>query len=1026
MDFILRKVAIVFWLIILLGLVVPTLQAQPNIEWEKTYGGTGKDQAFSIFATADGGYILAGNTESNDINVTGYHGNTDILIVKVSPIGAFEWSKVIGGSAFDQTNVIIQTTDGGYMLLGQSTSSDGDFVGSYGALDFWLIKLSAIGDIQWKKPYGGSGNDSGFSIIQTTDGGYAAVGWSDSNNGDVTGQHGSGGDIWFIKTTSAGILQWQKTYGGTGLEQGSSLIQTTDGGYVIAGNSTSNNGDFTLNHGNWDAVILKLSSTGTVEWQNSAGGSMEDRFYCVIETDDGNFVATGITASSDGDVTTQHGSFDVWVVKYSNVGTLLWQKSLGGTAQELGRDVIELLNGNYLVAGYTMSNNGDVSGNHNTNSIFDMWVLELTASGNLVWQNCFGSTGGDGGHGVVLTPDNGFAVAGLTQNADGDVSSVLGSGDFWILKFEGSTINTSTLINTAYCVGDTIMVDFTSIGTFHLGNEYTVQLSNAAGSFAGAVTIGTLTSTANSGTITAIVPAGAASVAGYRIRVVASSPTVIGTDNGSDITLHATSSTQTASMCQGQTYLFNNLNLNVAGVYLDTMPNQRGCDSIVTLNLTVLLPTLTSVTQMICFGDTYLGYSATGVYNDTFPTSGCDSIRILDLTVSNAIATSVTASICPGQSYFAGGVAQTTSGTYYDTLAAANSCDSVVTTILTVGSYIRSNISQGICFGDTYLGYSATGVYNDTFPTSGCDSIRTLDLTVSAQNLTNLTQTICQGQRFEGYNATGIYADTFTVSGCDSIRVLNLTVLSTIQTTDNQTICFGDNYLGYSVSGVYNDTTLSSRGCDSIHTLTLTVRGLNSDTLNLAICVGDSYNGHSTTGTYQDTFPAANGCDSIQVLYLSVDPFPVVPVISASSNVLSVPNTFASYQWYLDGGLLAGDTTETLITIANGNYTIVVTNAIGCADTSAVVNVTGIGINEVASSFSVGLYPNPTNGTVYLSIKGANQADFNLYNSLGQMLQAGSIISSGTIDMQQYYNGVYYLKVQAGGAVFTQRVLLAK
>lgn len=438
----------------------------------------------------------------------------------------------------------------------------------------------------------------------------------------------------------------------------------------------------------------------------------------------------------------------------------------------------------------------------------------------------------------------------------------------------------------------------------------------------------------------------------------------------------------------------------------------------------VVKPSATStINQTICFGDSYLGYNTTGVYHDTLvAANGCDSIRTLNLTVRPANTSIVSQSICQGQSF----EGYTASGTYTDMFADQYGCDSTRTLNLTVAGSITTSETQVICFGDSYQGYSATGVYRDTISTSGgCDSIHTINLTVRPENTTTIARTICQNDSFEGYTTSGTYTDVFAdLNGCDSTRVLNLTVTNTITTSETQTICFGDTYQGYTATGVYHDTLLSSGGCDSIHMLTLTVLGLVSDTITLAVCAGESYHGHSVTGTYQDTFTVANGCDSIRVLYLSVDPFPVLPVITASNNVLSVQNIFATYQWYLDGVLLEGDTTETLTVAANGEYTVITTSSIGCADTSAVFQVTGISVGEVQTDWSLEYYPNPTDGLLNLQLTGLVSAQWALYNHLGQQLQEGVAEGGTIIDLTSYAEGMYYFKIHIGNEVVTKKVLL--
>ena len=288
----------------------------PSIQWQKTLGGPGGDHAQSIIQTLDGGYIVAGLCSSNGGNVTGNHGSRDYWIVKLSTIGVIQWQKSLGGTSVDGANSICQTTDGGYVVAGYSNSNNGDVTGNHGSQDYWIVKLSSTGIIQWQKSLGGTSNEEANSIYQTTDGGYIVAGYSFSSDGDVTGNHGSR-DYWIVKLTSTGIIQWQKSLGGTGSDIALSIKQTLDGGYIIAGLSTTfNNGDVTSSHGSGDYWIVKLSSTGVILWQKSLGGSEWEYAYDVIQTIDGGFVVAGYSNSTDGDVTGNTGA-DYWIVKLS-------------------------------------------------------------------------------------------------------------------------------------------------------------------------------------------------------------------------------------------------------------------------------------------------------------------------------------------------------------------------------------------------------------------------------------------------------------------------------------------------------------------------------------------------------------------------------------------------------------------------------------------------------------------------------------------------------------------------------------
>ncbi len=228
-----------------------------------------------------------------------------------------EWQKSYGGSSGDYANAIQQTSDGGYVVVGISESTDGDVTGNHGGFDYWILKLTATGDTVWTKCYGGSDQDWAYAIQQTSDGGYIVAGFSGSTDGDVTGNHG-GWDYWLLKLTATGDTVWTKSYGGSGNDWSMAIQQTTDGGYIVAGHSKSTDGDITGNHGDWDYWILKLTATGDTVWTKSYGGSGFDELSAIQQTDDGGYIVAGGSESTDGDVTGNHGYFDYWVLKLDN------------------------------------------------------------------------------------------------------------------------------------------------------------------------------------------------------------------------------------------------------------------------------------------------------------------------------------------------------------------------------------------------------------------------------------------------------------------------------------------------------------------------------------------------------------------------------------------------------------------------------------------------------------------------------------------------------------------------------------
>ena len=297
------------------------LDAIGNIQWEKSFGGTSNDEAYAVQQTSDGGYIVAGFAYSSDGDVIGHHGPNgglpDYWILKLNTIGDIQWQQSLGGSGDDEAYAVQQTSDGGYIVAGYSYSLDGNVTGNHGDDDYWIVKLSAGGSLQWQKSLGGVQKDHANSIQQTSDGGYIVAGWSHSIGGDITGHHGpiNVADYWVVKLGIGGTILWQKSLGGTDIDEAYSIKQTPDGGYVIAGLSYSNDNDVTGNHGNADYWIVKLSSGGVIQWQKSLGGTGRDGANSVIRITGGGYVIAGYTESSDGDVTNFHGNRDYWVVK---------------------------------------------------------------------------------------------------------------------------------------------------------------------------------------------------------------------------------------------------------------------------------------------------------------------------------------------------------------------------------------------------------------------------------------------------------------------------------------------------------------------------------------------------------------------------------------------------------------------------------------------------------------------------------------------------------------------------------------
>lgn len=316
----------------------------------------------------------------------------DCWVVKLSGAGAIQWQKCLGGSTADIGYSIQQCVDGGYIIGGISNSINGDVTGNHGGVDYWVVKINGTGVLQWQKSLGGTGDDQAQAIQQTSDGGFVVAGRSGSNDGDVSGNHGGLHDYWVVKLDNVGAISWQTCYGGTYDDQARSIQQTNDGGYILTGSSESNNGDVSAHHGvaaSADCWVVKINDTGVLQWEKSLGGTNGDYGASVRQTTDGGYVVGASTYSTDGDVTdhsVSYVNYDYWVVKLISSGAMSWQKCYGGTDLDQAYSIRETTGGGYVITGESYSGNFDVSGNHGQN---DFWTVKLVSTAVSVQVKCF-------------------------------------------------------------------------------------------------------------------------------------------------------------------------------------------------------------------------------------------------------------------------------------------------------------------------------------------------------------------------------------------------------------------------------------------------------------------------------------------------------------------------------------------------------------------------------------------------------------------------------------------------------------
>lgn len=447
-------------------LTIAILSAQPNIEWEKCLGGSIDEHGRAVVQTTDGGFIVAGSATSMDGDITGAHGYEDFWVVKLSKDGVKEWQKALGGTYFDLAHDIQQTADGGYIVAGAAGSNNGDITSSHGADDVWVVKLSPLGAIEWQKTYGGSSYEGARSIRQTKDGGYIVGASTNSTNGDVFGNHGKS-DFWILKLKEDGTKQWQKTIGGPALEYQGGIQQTSDEGYIVVGTINYDENDINA----CDFLVVKLSSSGAIEWQKVLGGSNQDIPRAVQQTSDLGYILAGFTSSSDGDVTQFKGVEDAWVVKLNQEGEIEWQKTVGGSINDIANAIEQTADGGYILAGRTFTGVGDVGNILNQS---DFWAVKLDSSGTFEWQKIIGGSGYDYAEAVHQTNDGGYILAGTTLSTDGDVSPNNSPTEIWVVKLSPASVSTDNL---------PILFDALEIFPNPAQQSITIKMPEAEGNF---------------------------------------------------------------------------------------------------------------------------------------------------------------------------------------------------------------------------------------------------------------------------------------------------------------------------------------------------------------------------------------------------------------------------------------------------------------------------------------------------------------------------------------------------------------
>lgn len=424
-------------------LLLTTQNYAQDILWEKSYGGIQSEYLFDAQPTADYGFILAGSSLSGKTGNKQQENikDLDYWVWKMDEKGDLDWQKSFGGTGADYLQSIQGTIDGGFILAGTSNSMKGadKKEDTYGMEDFWIIKLNAKGDEEWQKTIGGTGRDVLTAIRQTKDGGYIIGGSSESIISGLKTEASYGSlDYWIVKLDSAGNIEWQKTFGGQFMDQLESILSTKDEGYIIGGwsNSLKSGNKSEDAFGEGDYWILKLDRNGEKEWERAFGGEEDDHLYTIIETKEGGYLAGGDSCSStSGNKKKSNGrGTDFWLIKITETGETDWEEIYDFGKTDVLTSITENEDGTLLLGGNAKTENTGLA-RTDKKGIDDFIALKITADGEEKWRQSVGSAGEDNLKKLIETRDGGYLLAGTTNGkVSRDRNSGQGRRDFWVVK----------------------------------------------------------------------------------------------------------------------------------------------------------------------------------------------------------------------------------------------------------------------------------------------------------------------------------------------------------------------------------------------------------------------------------------------------------------------------------------------------------------------------------------------------------------------------------------------------------------
>jgi len=974
-------------------------------QWDYRFGGITKEWLQSLQQTTDGGYVLGGYSNSGmggDKTQPSWGGH-DYWIVKTDSLGVKQWDKRFGGTSKDELYSLQQTTDGGYILGGYSFSGiGGDKTESlWGGFDYWVVKTDSLGVKQWDKRFGGTDYDDLRSLQQTNDGGYILGGISYSGiGGDKTQPSWGSLDYWIVKIDSLGVQQWDKHFGGTDDDELFSLQQTTDGGYILGGTSSSGiSGDKTqLSWGGFDYWIVKIDSLGIGQWDKRFGGTGDDWLSSLSQTTDEGYILGGYSNSGiSGDKSQlSWGGSDYWILKIDSLGVKQWDQRFGGTGDEDAfGNITQTTDGGYLIPGSSYS---PISGDKTENNLGteQTWVIKTDSIGNKQWDKTLRTNSNyDDETGLAIqTKDGCFVMTNYTSAGIGGdkTQASQGSNDYWIIKF---------------C--DTIAIN--------------QQLPQSA-----------FTSNANSGCPNSCFDFSNASLnaANYQWYFMGGNPAFSSQQNPSNI-CYANAGIYDVTLITSNAYGSDTLTLtNYITEYAtpappvitqsnDTLTSSPAYSYQWFINGSVI----PAATDQLLIITQSADYSVT--ITDSLGCSASDTIAAVLLLPQSAFNSSATSG-CPG------------------------SCFDFTNISLNATSYqwffIGGNPASSSQQNPSNICYSNPGVYDVTLIASSNIASDTLvqaayitiftPLAVSiSQNGNLLTcnpaatsyQWSLNGTQIPGaisqtlfINQTGTFTiEVIDTNGCissDTLVVNNIP--SPDFSTPDTTLCekFCTNFFDQSNNNPIIWQWIFSGGDPAF----------SSEQNPANIC-------YNNPGMFDVTLITtnANGSDTLTLLnHITVYPTPPFPNITQVGYTLT-SSAASSYQWQLNSADIPGATNQSYTILQTGYYTVVVADSNGCKN-STTLYVLISGVDEVNNVVNLSIYPNPSSGSFiveWLNGLMVGEVSIDVVNTLGQKVFSFSKKISSShfkkeIDLSHVARGVYFIEIKTGNEFVRKKILIAE